>query len=730
MQTESVNLKISGMSCASCASSIEKEVAKLDGVLESSVNYAIESGHFSFTNEHTLKSIEDKIVELGYAIESESSMEKNDSQGSIEKENFHKFIIGFSLAIAVFLFEMGPLKAWPSQKTNWWIQLVLTTPIWAWIGLKFQRSLLSFLRSGRSNMNTLIGLGTSAAFIYSVFITIFTDLGRELGLTIRVYFEAVGFITSFVFLGQYFEERAKKKTKEALNDLFKLSAKNANVLRDGQYQELAISQVIVGDTIRVRPGEKFAVDGKILKGESAIDESMISGEPIPVTKGEGEKVFAGTINGDHVIDYKATKVGSDTFLSQIITFVEQAQSSKPNIQKYADKISAIFTPVVIIIAITTFITWYLFGAEPKWGNAISSFIAVLVIACPCALGLATPTAVVVSTGRASLKGLLIGGGDVIEKAVEIDTVIFDKTGTITFGKPSVVDSIYRDGNQEIEVLTHLASIEQFSEHPLAKAVLKFANEKGVTLAEPDEFEVIKGKGIIAEIEGLEYHIGNEALLDDMRIKRDKELMSSKVGSYIFVVRNKEHIATLIVGDEIKPSAKEAIAHFKSLGIETWMITGDNEVVAKSVSDEVGIDHFIARALPIGKAKQVEKLQAKGRKVAMIGDGINDAPALAKADLSLAMGTGTDVAISASDVTIVKGDIAKACDFIDLSKGTMGIIKQNLFLSMIYNTLLIPVAAGVLVIFGGPTMPPVLASVAMGLSSISVVSNSLRIRKLI
>lgn len=312
----------------------------------------------------------------------------------------------------------------------------------------------------------------------------------------------------------------------------------------------------------------------------------------------------------------------------------------------------------------------------------------------------------VSTGRASLKGLLIGGGDVIEKAVEIDTVIFDKTGTITFGKPSVVDSIYRNDNQEIEVLTHLASIEQFSEHPLAKAVLKFANEKGVTLAEPDEFEVIKGKGIIAEIEGIEYHIGNEALLDDMRIKRDKELMSNKVGSYIFVVRNKEHIATLIVGDEIKPSAKEAIAHFKSLGIETWMITGDNEVVAKSVSDEVGIDHFIARALPIGKAKQVEKLQAKGRKVAMIGDGINDAPALAKADLSLAMGTGTDVAISASDVTIVRGDIAKACDFIDLSKGTMGIIKQNLFLSMIYNTLLIPVAAGVLVIFGGPTMPPV------------------------
>lgn len=738
MQTQStgshleVNVKISGMSCASCAATIEKEVAKISDVKESRVNYAVESGHFEYGHPETFKKIESKIIDLGYSVHSREEVGSEVKQEgiSVQKDNFYKFVFGLTLAIAVFIFEMGPLKAWPNVKANWYIQLFLTIPIWAWIGLKFQRSLLQFLRTGRSNMNTLIGLGTSAAFLYSVFITLFTSYARELGLTTRVYYEAVGFITAFVYLGQYFEERAKMKTTQALNDLFKLSAKEAFVLRDDTYINIPIKDVVVGDRLRVRPGEKIAVDGKIVKGESAIDESMISGEPLPVKKGIDEKVYAGTINGDHVIEYKATKVGGDTFLSQIIEFVENAQSSKPEIQKYADRISSIFTPAVIIISLVTFASWYFLGPSPKWGNSISNFIAVLVIACPCALGLATPTAVVVSTGRASLKGLLIGGGEVIEKAVEIDTIIFDKTGTITYGRPSVIESIYSEKEHEDLVLTHLASIEQFSEHPLAKAVVNFAKEKSLSLKEPDSFEVIKGKGIIAEVDNIEYLIGNEALLDDARIKRDESLISKKIGSYIFVVKDKVHVATLIVGDEIKPSAKEAIDHFKQLGIETWMITGDNELVAKSVSEEIGIDHYIAKALPLGKAKQVEKLQAQGRKVAMIGDGINDAPALAKADLSMAMGTGTDVAISASDVTIVKGDIVKAVEFIELAKGTMRIIKQNLFLSMIYNALLIPIAAGILVPFGGPAMPPVLASVAMGLSSISVVSNSLRIRKLI
>ncbi len=484
----------------------------------------------------------------------------------------------------------------------------------------------------------------------------------------------------------------------------------------------------VGDIVRVKPGEKVPVDGKMIKGRSSIDESMISGEPIPVEKEQGDMVLAGTINGESVFDFKAMKVGGDTFLSQIINYVEEAQNAKPKIQRYADKVSSIFTPVVIGISIITFSLWYLFGPTPIWGNAVSNFIAVLVIACPCALGLATPTAVVVATGRASLQGLLISGGDIIEKAVGIDTIIFDKTGTITEGKPSIIEvNILKD---EKVVLQELASIEQFSEHPLSKAIVNYSLEKGLILSEPDSFEIIKGMGIAAEINDSEYLIGNKALLANHNINLSDKIELTEIGSFVFIAKNGEHIGSLVIGDQIKESSKNAILKFKALGIETWMITGDNEKIARSVAKDLSIDHYIGNALPLKKAAQVEKLQKEGKRVAMVGDGVNDAPALAKAHLSLAMGTGTDVAINTSDVTIVKGDLAKAFDFIQLSEGTMNIIKQNLFLSMVYNTLLIPIAAGVLFLFDGPLMPPELASIAMALSSISVVLNSLRIKRLI
>ena len=718
---EILNFKIGGMSCASCAATIEKEVRKIEGVESSSVNYAVESGNFEINSSNLKDKIKKKIVSLGY-----TATEKQETQVVKSDDNFHKFIISISLALAIFSLAMWPFQNVFTQKVNWSILLVLCLPIWAWVGLKFQRSLVGFLKTARSNMNTLIGLGTSSAFLYSVFITLFPETSIELGLTMKVYFEAVGFIISFVYLGQFFEEKAKRKTTEAMNSLFKLSSKNATILKDGDMIEIPIENVSIHNILRVRPGEKFPVDGIITKGSSAIDEAMISGEPIPIVKSENDLVFAGTVNGDSVIDYKATKVGADTFLSQIITFVEQAQGSKPEIQKYADKISSYFTPAVIVAALLTFIVWFYFGPEPIWGNAISNLIAVLVIACPCALGLATPTAVVVSTGRASLKGLLIGGGEVIEKAVDVDTIIFDKTGTITEGKPSVIECLINDK----EVLREVAGIEQFSEHPLSKAIVKYALEAGHELNEPDSFEVIKGKGLKAEINGNDYIIGNEKLLIENEILLSEALISKTIGSIVYVAKNNIHIGTIMIGDKIKASSKETIQGFKEKGIATWMITGDNEIVAKSVADELGIEHFVANALPLEKSDYVEKLQKEGRIVAMVGDGVNDAPALAKANLSLAMGTGTDVAINASDVTIVKGDLSKALDFLNLSKGTMKIIKQNLFLSVIYNVLLIPVAAGVLVLFGGPMMPPVLASVAMGMSSISVVSNSLRIRKLI
>lgn len=722
---ETVSLKIEGMSCASCAGTIEKEVASLEGVKSSSVNFAVETGRFEVQDLSVRNKVIEKIKSLGYSATGD---EKVGNDAEKIDENFYKFVISIVLAFMIFALAMWPLKGWPSKDINWYLQLVLCVPIWGWVGLKFQKSLLHFLRSGKSNMNTLIGLGTTAAFLYSFFITIFSDFSIQAGLTQKVYFEAVGFIISFVYLGQYFEEKAKRKTTEALNSLFQLSSKNATIIVNDDLKEVKIEDVKVGDLIRVKPGEKFPVDGKIVKGESAIDESMISGEPIPVSKQSEDQVFTGTINGDSIIEYRATKVGNDTFLSQIINFVEQAQNSKPEIQKYADKISSVFTPVVIVSSIITFLAWFFFGPLPIWGNSVSNFIAVLVIACPCALGLATPTAVVVATGRASLKGLLIGGGDIIEKAVGIDTIIFDKTGTITEGKPSVVEVKFKDHDDTI--LKDVASIEQFSEHPLSKAIVKYAKEKGIALNEPDSFEIVKGKGLKADIDGKDYLIGNEKLLNENGVVLDESLTLKQVGSFVFISLSGKHIGSIIIGDKIKGSSKETINHLKKRGIETWMITGDNEIIAKSVSKELGIDHFIANALPLEKSTQLEKLQASGKIVAMVGDGVNDAPALAKANLSMAMGTGTDVAINASDVTIVKGDLSKALEFIELSEGTMKIIKQNLFLSMIYNTLLIPIAAGILVIFGGPMMPPVLASVAMALSSISVVSNSLRIKNLI
>lgn len=728
---KTLSLKIGGMNCASCASTIEAEVKKISGVQSSRVNYAVEVGRFEIIEEVSESAVIKTIKSLGFSVEDRESGEKSLNDDQKIKESFTKFIVSIILSFAIFSLAMWPLKAWPSQKLNWFLQFLFCLPIWAWVGIKFQKTFLSFLRTGHSNMNTLIGLGTSAAFFYSFFVTFFTDYSLLIGLTQKVYYEAVGFIISFVYLGQFFEQKAKRKTTEALNSLFKLSSKEATLLSGGVEIKVSIADVKVRDLLRVRPGEKFPVDGVVVRGSSAVDESMISGEPLPVQKNIHDKVFSGTINGEAVLEYKATKIGKNTFLNQIINFVEQAQSSKPKIQRYADRVSSVFTPLVIVIALCTFFAWFFFGTGPVWGNSVSNLIAVLVIACPCALGLATPTAVVVATGRASLKGILIGGGEVIEKSVGIDAIIFDKTGTITEGRPKVIEVAFlNDGDDHAEILKEVASIEQFSEHPLSKAITEYAKEKSLELDEPDQFEVVKGKGLLGEIKSKAYVIGNNALFTENKIKLNEKMTLKNIGSFIHIGVNGHHIASLVIGDEIKARSKETISQLKKRGIETWMITGDNEIVARTVANEVGVNHFIANALPIEKSKQLECIQKSGKKVAMVGDGINDAPALAKADLSIAMGTGTDVAINASDVTIVNGDLAKALDLIDLSKGTMKIIKQNLFLSFVYNSLLIPIAAGILVIFNGPLMPPVLASAAMAFSSISVVLNSLRIRKLI
>lgn len=718
-----IDKKVGGMSCAGCAANIEKGLKGLEGLEKVSVNFATESAQFIVRDEDVFSRVHQKVEELGFTLDDEVVAVSEDG-------DLKKFFISITLSVIIFLFAMGPLMHWPSHRANWFIQMILSAPIWLWIGISFQRSVLSFIKTGQSNMNTLIGIGTSAAYLYSAFVTIFTEYSISLGFTQRVYFEAVGFIISFVFLGHYFESKAKKKAKEALNSLLEIGAKEATVYRNESWTQVAMTDVEVGDLVRVRPGEKIPVDGKITKGKSSVDESMISGEPIPVQKEMGQSLFAGTINGEGILEFKAQKVGKDTFLSQIVSFVESAQNSKPQIQRLADTISGYFVPAVILISIVTFIAWFIFSTDAKWGNAISNMIAVLVIACPCALGLATPTAVVVATGRASIKGLLIGGGEVIEKGVSIDTIIFDKTGTLTAGKPEVTEVQTVAGISEDELVKIAASIEAYSEHPIAKAIVKYAHQLELELDDPDMFENISGKGIEAELNDCDYLVGSRALLESKNVSFSEELAPRTIGSHIYIARDSSFIGLIVVGDKIKPEAAQVIEKFHQLGIETWLITGDNQAVAKEVADQLKIKNFAASVLPLDKAAYVEKLKKNGAQVAMIGDGVNDAPALAKADLSMAMGTGTDVAINASDVTIVHGELDKVYEFLILSRETLKIIKQNLFLSFIYNSLLIPVAAGVLYIFGGPLMSPVFASIAMGMSSISVVSNSLRIRNVI
>lgn len=709
-----LDLKIGGMNCANCALNIEKSVKSLEGIKGSNVNFATEKGHFEFSEALTEEKIKEHIVSLGYEIDEVKEKSKSDYE-------FLKFLIAFTLSIFVLILDMGPLMHWPTHQINWLLQFVLSIPLYFYFGLHFIMALWTFFRTGQSNMNTLIGMGTTSAFVYSSFVTIFPWYSNSLGLSQKVYFEAIGFIISFVILGQFLEKKAKRKAKESIEGLLKDVAKTATLLKDGQEVQVPVEKIKVNDLIRVRPGEKIPVDGLVKKGISSVDESMISGESVPVLKNPGDKIFAGTINSESVLDFVATKVGKDTFVAHIIDFVEKAQNSKPPIQRYADKISSIFVPVVILLAILTFIIWFFFGPQPSWGFSISNMIAVLVIACPCALGLATPTAVVVSTGRASHKGILISGGDIIEKAEKIDTFIFDKTGTLTEGKPSVEKIVYFKNVEEDIFLGEIASIENFSEHPISKAIVSFA--KGIKLAEPQKFEIIPGKGIRASISNKSFLIGSESLLNEEGIK---VISQDFLGTRVFVSLNGELICQINLKDKIKSEAKNLIEDLKKRGIESYLLSGDNLPITKSVANELGINHFQANCLPLKKAEIVQELQKKGKKVAMLGDGVNDAPALSKADLSLAMGTGTDVAMNTADVTLVKGDLTKALDFFKISKDTMTIIRQNLFLSSIYNALCIPLAAGALYPIFGWMFPPSLASLAMGLSSISVVMNSLRI----
>ncbi|KJS17489.1 MAG: ATPase P [Peptococcaceae bacterium BRH_c4b] len=728
VSTERVDLKISGMTCAACAARIEKTLGGLEGVLRANVNFAMERATVEYNPAQTgLEDLKKAVADAGYeADEGDKRFDVDSEKLERQKEtrrqiNLLVLSIVLSLPLLAVMFAELFKFYLPALMYNKVLQFALATPVQFIAGYQFYRGAYKALKHGSANMDVLIALGTSAAYFYSVGATFFYRG--------HVYYETATIIISLIILGRLLESIAKGRTSEAIKKLIGLQAKTARVIRDGQEVDIPIEDVMVGDTVLVRPGEKVPVDGIIRDGFSAVDESMLTGESIPVDKRAGDEVIGGTINKHGVFKFEATKVGADTALAQIIKIVEEAQGSKAPIQRLADIISAYFVPVVVAIAIITFLAWYFIADPGNMARALINFTAVLVIACPCALGLATPTSIMVGTGRGAENGILIKGGEHLEKAHAINTIILDKTGTITRGEPSLTDVFpAMDELGDSELLRLVASAERASEHPLAEAIIKGARAKGFELAEPNSFEAIPGNGIRANIDNQELLVGNRRLMFSSGVRI--ESLENKAALYegegktaMLVAVNGKAAGVVGVADTVKDTSAEAIRALKKMGIQTIMITGDNRQTAEAIARQVSIspDNVLAEVLPQDKAREVNRLKEQGKVVGMVGDGINDAPALATADVGFAIGTGTDVAMEAADITLMKGDLRGIVASIKLSRATMKNIKQNLFWALIYNSLGIPIAA-----LG--FLSPVLAGAAMAFSSVSVVTNSLRLKR--
>lgn len=731
--------KISGMTCSACANRIEKVVSKMDGVKEANVNFATEKLSVSYDADAiSFGDIKAKVEKAGYKLIREDEQKVEEKRKKLDEKGklLWRLILSLIFAVPLLTITMGHMVGMPLPKIidpmmnplNFAIiQLVLTIPVMI-IGYKFYYIGYKNLFKLSPNMDSLIAIGTSAAFIYSLYGTykIYTGDGSY---AMSLYYEAAVTILALITLGKYLEAISKGKTSQAIKKLMGLAPKTATIVRDGKELGIPIDEVIVGDIIIVKPGEKLPVDGEVIEGATAIDEAMLTGESIPVEKTVGSKVIGASINKTGFIKYKATKVGKDTALSQIIKLVEDAQGSKAPIAKMADIIASYFVPIVIVLAILASIGWIIAGENGVF--ALTIFISVLVIACPCALGLATPTAIMVGTGKGAEYGVLIKGGEALEITHKIDTIVFDKTGTITEGKPVVTD-IITTTISENELLSIAASSEKGSEHPLGEAIVKGAEERNIKFKEISNFKAIPGHGIQVEIEGKTILLGNKKLMSEnsievgeLGVKSDKLANEGKTPMYIAINNKLEGI--IAVADTVKPSSKEAIENLHKMGIKVAMITGDNKKTAHAIAKQVGIDIVLAEVLPEDKANEVKKLQEKGSKVAMVGDGINDAPALAQADIGIAIGTGTDVAIESANIVLMKGDLRDVATAIKLSKATIRNIKQNLFWAFGYNVLGIPVAMGVLHIFGGPLLNPMIGAAAMSLSSVSVLANALRLR---
>ncbi|MEK5069701.1 heavy metal translocating P-type ATPase [Sporosarcina sp. FSL K6-1508] len=729
---EKAAFDISGMTCAACATKIEKRINKMDGVSNANVNFALET----IAVEYDSKQVETAemitaVKKMGYElIPKQDGKEKMDHKEQEIKKQQRKFIFSLILTIPLLWtmvahFEFLSFIYMPAILMNPWVQLVLATPVQFIVGRQFYKGAFNALRNKSANMDVLVALGTSAAYFYSLFLTLEWMMAGSTGMP-ELYFEAAAVIITLIVLGKLFEVRAKGKTSQAIQKLLGLQAKTARVLRDGIEKEVPIEEVVAGDTIFVKPGEKIPVDGAIIEGRSAIDESMITGESIPVDKVAGDVVIGATINKNGSLQIKATKVGKDTALAQIVKVVEEAQGSKANIQRLADRISGVFVPIVVVIAIATFLIWYFAVTPGDFRSALIPTISILVIACPCALGLATPTSIMAGSGRAAEMGLLFKGGEHLENTQSIDTVVLDKTGTVTKGEPALTDISVANGFTEEEVLQLIATAENQSEHPLAQAIVNGVKEKGIALLETTDFEALPGYGIRAKVNAREVLVGTRKLMNEHNIvilnsEASMEKLESEGKTAMLIAVDQELAGVVAVADTVKDTSKEAIARMRELGLEVIMLTGDNQRTAEAIARQVGLSNVIAEVLPEQKSEEIKKLQKQGKKVAMVGDGINDAPALAMANVGMAVGTGTDIAIEAADITLMRGDLNSVADAIIMSRKTMRNIKQNLFFAFIYNTIGIPVAAVGL-------LAPWVAGAAMAFSSVSVVLNALRLQK--
>jgi len=749
-KTESANqrvmLSLSGMHCASCANIIERTLKKVPGVKEGNVNFAAEKASILFNEKEVKVADLIKTIKLaGYKAElvdtKDPEFEARKRSGEIEVY-WQKFIFSFVLSLPLFYFMLLDFFKWlpgagilPPYVGI--ISLILVAPIQFIIGAGFYKGMWAGLRMKTFNMDSLVAIGTSTAYFYSlVYYIIYvvrnnSFIGLNGEMIPELYFETAAFLITFVILGKWLESSAKGRTSDSIKKLMSLQAKTARVIREGVVQDIPVEEVVKGDIVVVRPGEKIPVDGKITAGNSSIDESMITGESMPVEKKIGDLVIGSTINKTGSFEFQATRVGSETALAQIIKLVEEAQGSKAPIQGFADKIAAVFVPVVIIIALVTFVVWYFFlGASLTF--ALMAFTAVIVIACPCALGLATPTAIMVGTGMGAEKGILVKGGEPLEIACKIKAIIFDKTGTLTNGKPEVTDVITFSSKNTNELLTLAGSLEKVSEHPLAEAIYNYTIQKKISLENVNNFSAVPGKGVIGEIKNQKYFFGNRKLISEIaklnfdKINDDISKLEEQGKTVMLLTDSQEIIGAVAVADTVKASSKEAIAQLKKMNIAVYMITGDNERTAQAVASQVGIDNVLANVLPEDKANEVKKIQSSGLKVGMVGDGINDAPALAQADLGIAMGSGTDVAMETGGIIIIRNDLNDVVTAIELSRETMVKIKQNMFFALFYNVIGIPIAARVFM-FLGLVLKPELAGLAMALSSVSVVSNSLLLK---